>query len=172
MDLTGLYQAAYEQAGDIWVHLPTLRWLAHHHDRVTEFGVRNGASTIALLSGNPTLTSYDIEPCPNHDLIAAAAPGWTFHQESTLEAVIDETDLLFIDTLHTYEQLSAELDRHAGKVTATIALHDVHVTEVGPENDADGMKQAVQEFVERGGWEIVFDTPWCNGFTVLCRYPS
>ncbi len=171
MDLTELYNAAYEQAGDIWVHLPSLRWLAGKHDRVTEFGVRDGASTIALLSGNPVLESYDVNRSQNHELIASVAPYWCFHQESTLTADIAETDLLFIDTLHTYDQLSAELERHADKVTNTIALHDVHVTEEGPENDADGMKRAVQEFVEKGGWEIVFDTPWCNGFTVLCRYP-
>jgi predicted O-methyltransferase YrrM len=169
MTLAEMFDVAVVKADDIWVHMPALRWLARQHERVTEFGVRNGASTIALLNGNPKVVSYDVERSANHDWIVRAAPEWVFHQQSTLEAVIGETDLLFVDTVHTYDQLSAELARHAGRVSRTIALHDVHVTAEGPENDADGMRRAVQEFCQAGGWEIVFDTPWCNGFTVICR---
>ena len=37
---------------------------------------------------------------------------------------IEETDLLFIDTLHTYDQLAAELARHGMKARRWIVLHD------------------------------------------------
>lgn len=164
-----LYRDALLVGDDIRNHLPTLKWLAARHGRVTEFGVRAGCSTIALLSGNPNVISYDIERSPNHDLIASEWPGWDFRLESTLDADIAETDMLFIDTVHTYPQLAAELALHADKVTGIICLHDTYVTEPGPVNDAGGMRRAVSEFIDQEGWHIVFDTPWSNGFTVLSR---
>ncbi len=164
-----MYEQAIAQAEDIRLHLPRLRWLASIHTRVTEFGVRQGASTIALLEGNPTLTSYDIAPCENEKWIIEAYPSWRFIRGNTLEVEIAPTDFLFIDTLHVYEQLSAELERHSKFVSKTIALHDTYCTVPGPENDSKGMWRAIDEFTARGEWEVVFDEPECNGLTVLGR---
>lgn len=60
-----------------------------------------------------------------------------FIQASTLDIEIDETDLLFIDTQHTYAQLIAELRKHHSKVRRWIALHDTMIFgEVGDLGDA------------------------------------
>ncbi len=37
---------------------------------------------------------------------------------------IEQTDMLFIDTLHTYNQLSKELRKHEKNVNKWIILHD------------------------------------------------
>ena len=163
MAIEDLYQFAAGHATDIVFHLPRLRWLASLHGRVTEFGVRQGVSTIAMLAGNPNVISYDVDLCDNEGFIRAECPNWTFIQGSTLEVEIDETDMLFIDTVHTYDQLSAELERHAHKVTRTIVLHDTYGVDV--DTDVRGMWRAIDE----SGWRVVFDEPECNGLTVLCE---
>ena len=162
MGVEEMYWAASADPSDIGLHLPRLRWLASLHDRVTEFGVRQGRSTVALLAGNPYLTSYDIVPTSSQ-FIETECPGWTFILGSTLEVDIDETDMLFIDTVHTYDQLHGELERHADKVRQTIVLHDTYGTD--SETDVKGMWRAIRE----SGWRVLFDVPECNGLTVLGR---
>lgn len=158
-------------SSDIALHLPLLTWLAATHRRVTEFGVRRGESTRALLAGNPNVVSYDIDDCST----AVDAPGWKFIQADTLTVDIDETDFLFTDTVHNYEHVSAELARHGDKVTSTIAVHDTHVVPGRRKidrpdlNDGAGTHRAVVEFADLFGWTVVFDTGLCNGLTVLRR---
>jgi len=50
---------------------------------------------------------------------------WKFIQGDTRDIDIEETDLLFIDTLHNASMIKAELDRHHMKVKKYIAFHDV-----------------------------------------------
>ncbi len=114
---------------DICEHLLVLKELACEVKHVTEFGVRSGNSTRAfLLAQAPTLRSYDIEL--DATVIAffeqAKQAGFDaiYEQADTLTLEIDATDLLFIDTWHTYQQLSQELQRHAKKVKKYIVLHD------------------------------------------------
>lgn len=123
-------QLAADTTCDIGEHLETLKSYAAKCDRVVEFGVRTGNSTLALLAGQPvTLISYDIEPFTgeNFDLIMNAEDNFTefyFEQASTLDITIEECDLLFIDTEHVYKQLRAELERHGNKARKWIAMHD------------------------------------------------
>ena len=171
--LDDLYERYVAGDNDIADHLPVLRWLASTHPRVTEFGVRTGRSTVALLMGNPNVISYDIEPRPESWQFASVASGWRFVEGSSIHVTIDETDLLFIDTVHNYDHLTTELERHHGNVTSTIALHDTHVEgRRGGHNDGVGMRQAVAAFLEaHPEWRQIMDTSACNGLTILARLP-
>jgi hypothetical protein len=100
-------------------------------------GVREVVSTWAFLTGlslngkteRPTLQSYDVYTSANiNEALWAANENnilMEFHCMDVLKADIQETDLLFIDTLHTYTQLKQELAMHAHKVRKYIIFHDV-----------------------------------------------
>ena len=68
MNLADDYKDRLGRNSDMAAHLPTLALLATRCKHVTEFGVRLGHSTIALLQGlaergeHGCLTSYDIAP--------------------------------------------------------------------------------------------------------------
>lgn len=121
-------------SSDINEHLPTLRDYAAKCDTVTEMGVRWIVSTWAFLEGKPKrLTSYDIQHPAAYGgdigVVQAAARNagiaFNFHQADVLELEsIAPTDLLFIDTLHTYGQLNLELEKFSAYVGKYIILHD------------------------------------------------
>src|SRR5262245_40291519 len=97
-----------------------------------EMGTRAEASTAAWLFARPDrLVCYEMVRYPQVDRLEKLA-GRTrvvFHQADVLQKEIEETDLLFIDTWHVYEQLREELRRHADKVRRYIVLH--HITTFG-----------------------------------------
>ena len=175
-DLEAAYERLCQTPSDIHEHLPTLRRYAEQCDHITEFGVRWVVSTIAFLTARKRLVSYDVASHPNIEacLMTAGRAGlaWRFVQASTLEVEIEETDLLFVDTLHTYRQLSQELDLHHGKVRRWILLHDTTTFgEAGEDAMRPGLWRAVQEHIERHGdeWELVHRYQNNNGLTVLGR---
>lgn len=174
--------AAYHETAaaptDTQAHLPTLRALASRHDRVVEFGVRQVVTTFALLAGRPkSLLSVDIEPPPlsrlmiAEDLAEAEGIDFKFRLASTLDIPPVACDFLFIDTLHTYTQLKAELARHADGVTKTIAFHDtVTFGEVGMDGTSPGLVAAIDEYLaEHPDWSVVWHDVKCNGLTVIER---
>jgi len=171
MELEELYQERCEQTTDINEHLPLLRSLAAQVDHVTEFGVREGNSTIAFAVARPQmLISYDINPIPFLLEALLAHTGFRFIRANVLNVQIEPTDLLFIDTYHSCEQLRFELARHADKVRRFIVLHDTEAFgETGEDGNKPGLAGAVKEFVEQGVWQIHSELKNNNGLTVLAR---
>ena len=123
----------YERRGtDISEHLRTLGRLAEGCGHVTELGVRWVCSSFGLMLGRPNvLLSIDVNPV-NPEMLAeltriAAGQGTEFRfvQDNVLTTnEINETDLLFIDTVHSYKQLKTELYLHSSKVKKYIIMHD------------------------------------------------
>ena len=174
MNLEQLYSYLRESPSDINEHLPTLRDLASQVDSVTEFGTRHGVSTVALLAGQPKkLTCYDIDPKWddwNEILKLRGNTSLSFNAQSTLKVKMEPTDFLFIDTLHTYDQLIEELRLHSGKVSKYIALHDtVTFAHVGEDPTKGGLWDAVSEFIFDGDFEVKYHYQNNNGLTVLQR---
>lgn len=155
---------------DINEHLPILKLYAKKSDIIYELGVRSIVSTWALLAGRPKkMVSVDIyHPSyygariePVYEACQEEGIDFTFVQISSLDLEIEETDLLFIDTIHTYEQVTAELNRHASKTKKFILLHDTELPE---------MKKAVLDFVDANKeWHIEEMKENNNGLTVLKR---
>lgn len=172
--LASLFREACLRPSDIHEHLWILNALAALVPHVTEMGSRSGVSTTALLSARPKkLVCYDLYQSQEiaHLMTLAPPTEMVFRQESTLEAVIEPTSLLLIDTLHTFDQLSVELERHAAHVLHFIALHDT--TTFGDAGEAPGhvgLWPAVMEYLgEHREWQIAERLQNNNGLTILER---
>jgi len=183
-------------SSDINEHLTTLKYYASHSNTVVEMGVRWIVSTWALLSARPhSLTSIDIvHPSTfgaNLDEVYEAAKEvdveYEFIQSSSLDINLEPTDLLFIDTWHTYNQLLGELNRHYDKVLKWIILHDTtlfgtidepaydrelatNYSISSDQNQKMGLWPAVEDFLaNRPEWKVEYRWHHCNGLTVLSR---
>ena len=154
---------------DINEHLPTLRRYASECNHVTEMGTRFAVSTHALLIGKPNkvvaidLNKHFYEPYENDVEIFAESCGveYEFIEGDDLKMDIEQTDMLFIDTLHTYNQLSKELRKHEKSVNKWIILHD---TITFGERDEDFYRNgkineevSTQEVTKRGLYTALTD---------------
>lgn len=175
--LINIFNRSRSIAGDINEHMLRLAQLARQCEHVTEFGVRTGMSTYSFLHGlsnKPAakLRSYDLHDFFNvYGISSQLAIDWTFQQGSTLDApTIEPTDLLFIDTLHTYAQVKGELEKHGNQARKYIVFHDTVAFGVLGEDNGTGINLAIQEFLrENDHWQIVEHYENCNGLTVLAR---
>lgn len=160
---------------DIIEHLDYLTELAKGCEHVTEMGFRVGTSFSAFLAANPKkLVTYDIVIPDGLPEMFQAIRGDTeleFHQKSTLEVEIEPTDLLFVDTLHVYQQLKKELALHGNKARKYLAFHDtVSYGEQGEDKTKPGLLAAIKEFlVSNSGWIIKDHRQNNNGLMVLER---
>jgi hypothetical protein len=178
MNLEAEYEALCQAQSDITDALPVLRLYASKVKHVTEFGIRTAVSTTALLAAQPdTLISYDIGlniPRLEHLHSLRGRTNFIYHQGDTRVINIEATDLLFIDTLHTYGQLQTELSRHAGKVIQYLIFHDTagfrFRDEIETATEKKGLWPAIEEMMARERcWEIVFELQSGFGLTVLKR---
>ena len=173
---------------DINEHIQTILEYAKKCDHITEMGVRGIISTWGWLAGNPKkLIAYDIQDPSTwgssirdvEDTAKSIGTNFKFHLANVLDIDIEETDLLFIDTWHSYKQLTAELKLHASKVRKYICFHD---TTSYAENDETsyeiwgsewkaegiGIWRAIEEFLESNPeWELDIRFTNNNGFTII-----
>ncbi len=176
---------------DINEHLETLYQYSKECEHITEMGVRGACSTWAFLWSNPKkMISYDImktnEVYEVEDITKECGYNFNFVESDVLKIEIEPTDLLFIDTLHTYTQLSNELNLHSKKVNKYIILHDTvsfgyrdeviyeHASDIIKEKDRskEGLNPAIDDFLktEPGQDWFVFKTYLNNnGLTILKR---
>lgn len=165
---------------DINEHLPTLKRYTQQCETVTEMGVRWIVSTYAFMMGDPKkLISIDIKH-PNEydgnlneviDIAKENNIDFKFVLGDTREIEIEETDLLFIDTWHVYEQLKIELEKHAPKAKKYIIMHDTTLFEHNGEGQGYiGLWPAVEEFLAANSqWVIHERYTNNNGLTILKR---
>ena len=175
-DLTNRITGKAGEHWDIYQHLPTLAHIAQSCESIVEFGVRTGNSTCAFLYGletgkGGTLHSFDLNATSLNPPVLEKTK-WKFTQANTAQlADIPECDVLFIDTLHTAEQVNAEL-RHANRVKRFILLHDTVTFGDFGEGDRNklGITSAIYDFLaENRGWRVVHHYPNNNGLLVLGR---
>lgn len=174
--LEDMYQYICTLNYDTKEHLPTLRKYAQECSHITEFGTRFVVSTYGLLAGKPKrLLTYDLTPDPAIWRAAALAKENNielgFVEKNVLEADIEPTDLLFIDTLHDYGQLKRELELHSSKVKKYIICHDTETYGYKDQSGAGpGLMQAINEFLAANtAWKIKERYTNCNGLLVLER---
>ncbi len=168
------FDAVFHTASDINEHLLRLYQLAGQCKHVTEFGTREGNSTVAFLFAQPeTLVCYDTDHKEWVTELLRTLAGQTaieFNHSDVLHVEIAPTDLLFIDTQHTYAQLSQELALHADKSRHWIVLHDTTTFGQTGEDGGKGLWPAVQEFLAaQPQWKLAERHENNNGLTVLER---
>jgi hypothetical protein len=183
------YESNCLNKSDINEHLPTIYEYGKKCSHVTEMGVRWISSTWALLFSSPKkIISYDIVRHPKINEVISLCKEYnidfTFHEKDVLKENIEETELLFIDTLHTYQQLISELRIHSIKVSKYIILHDTvtyaridekiynHASEIikNSKSEKRGLMTAVEDFLDSDiGSNWIIDKHFINnnGLTIL-----
>ena len=125
-DFAAEYTTRCAQSSDISLHLPFLHDSARDAT-VIELGVRTGNSTAAFLAAGADVWSVDTEgpavPAEWHE-----DPRWQFLCGDDLSAEIlaalpAKVDVVFIDTVHTYDHTLAELRAYAPRASLVL-LHD------------------------------------------------
>lgn len=176
-----------ETISDIREHLFTLMGYALDCEHITEMGVRSVVSTWAFLAANPKrLVSIDIEYTPNiEEALTLAKENNTdmvFLTQDTIDPnfEIEETDLLFIDTLHTYKQMKAELFQHGNKARKYLIFHDT--TTFGNSDEPNsvesknffgpqGLRPAIEEFTSKNPhWKLCNLYENNNGLAIFRRH--
>ena len=175
---------------DINEHLPILKKYAEQCEVVSEMGVRYACSTWAFIESRPKkLICYDIDYSPfqpSEVYIRKICDNYNikfdFILSDSLKVDIYKTDLLFIDTLHTYNQLYCELKKHSNNVNKWIILHDTtfygerdefiydHASDLvkGKKCNKIGLNDAINDFIiESKNWIIKEVYINNNGLTVL-----
>jgi len=180
-DINEIYENYCLKPGDINEHLPLLKEYALKCSHVTEMGVRYIVSTWAFVAAKPKkIISIDkIHPIKfnagyQFDILLNECKknniNFIFYEKDTNKIEIEETDLLFIDTLHNYEQLKNELKLHSSKVKKYICFHDVETygkrDEIG---NGKGILLAIEEFLLNNinKWKIVEHKKNNNGLMIL-----
>lgn len=187
MDINEKFNQLCNTPSDINEHLPILKKYASKCDTVVELGVRWVVSTFAFLAAKPSkLISVDIthpaewggQDSFNEAVNLSTELGidFEFLQKSSLDIVLPQHDLLFIDTWHCYRQLLSELNMHHTNVNKYIILHDTTLFEYVDETaygesgvgNEIGLWPAVEKFLsENNQWSIKERNTNNNGLTVL-----
>lgn len=186
------YEKICNISSDINEHLPTLKRYASECKTVTEMGVRFACSTWAFLEARPEkLNCYDINYeffRPSEYLLNKMSELYNVEFEfitaDSLKTDIENTDLLFIDTLHRYEQLIGELNKHHKNINKYIILHDTtlfehrdeelyeHASDIVKNTNSDkkGLSVAISDFLSNNkNWQVKEVYTNCNGLTILER---
>lgn len=191
LDLEQIVNKIHEHPSDINEHIPTLINYGSECEHITEMGVRAITSTWAFLGSAPNkLISYDIEDPSkwgadiNHvyEVAKHYNLNYQFIKQNVLKIDIEETDLLFLDTWHAYDQLKAELELHSPKTRKYIIMHDTTSYEFkdepltsenaweGDKSSGKGLWAAIQEFLDSTNeWILHERFTNNNGLTILKR---
>lgn len=156
---------------DLDQHMPKLKELAEKVSSVTEFSGRR-ESAIALLAGLPkTFISYNGEP----DALLKRLEGLPLEGtdfkllDPSFPDGIEDTDLLFLDTEHTFDRLLGELLKFGSKSTKRfIVMHDTQIHGERGSDGGKGLLEAVSVFLtEFPEWSVISHTVEQYGLTVL-----
>ena len=183
--------------GNLEPFVEILHLIAEKCNTVTEFGTGSFSSSVIFMT-TPGFTgkhfiTYDFRKLAVPEQVTALSQilhvNYTSRQGNTLKIEIEPTDLLFIDTQHTYTQLINELRLHSPKVRKYIACHDTvlyrHIGE-GINEDLDyhicphlatkGLGDAINDFLDedekinkKPTWKIIYDSSIQTGLTILER---
>jgi hypothetical protein len=179
----------YSTPSDINEHIPTILKYGNECNHITEMGVRGIISTWGWLASTPDkLICYDLHN-PNrwggnlqdvYDTAKELQVDFTFIEADVLTIQIEPTDLLFIDTWHTYDQLSKELEIHSKNVKKYIAFHDTtsfeYINEstssehawTGALSEKQGVWRAIEDFLNTTDeWILEKRFTNNNGFTII-----
>ena len=198
-ELKQKYEFSCTNPSDINEHLPVLRSLAMECSSVVEIGLRGMVSSWGILQGlaenlssSRSYLGIDIAPHQPEMLNSAKqlakenGIAFSFWQANDMNVNFESTEMLFIDSLHTYCHLTYELEKFSSNVSKYIAMHDTsapwgniddadyhgNYTEYPPEYDRTkrGLWPAVEDFLERHPeWSLYERRLNNHGFTILRR---
>lgn len=179
MSLELIYDRNLNARAAMSLHMPLLRALASQCESAVEFGVNHGCSTSALLMGCRKVQSFDIKRTKQVAELEKVAPHWRFYEEDSLTCVCaSHPGMILFDSLHTFDQLAGELNRHAGKAERFLVFHDtVTFGEHGcldnsgkPDPHVPGIRAAIDAFqATHPEWRTMLHVVDSHGLLVLRR---
>jgi GT2 family glycosyltransferase len=155
-------------------YMPIIKQYLDDIDDAVVFGVKNGESTIIMLSSNiKKLTTYGSKRFKlAHSLKELATEtDFNYIRQNTLEANINEVDLLFLDSYRSYDWIKSELAKHADKAKKYIFIHGTKLFDkIGEDGRRPGITAAIDEFINtKDSWAIEKKYDAANGLTILKR---
>lgn len=187
--IEAIYNERCVEISDINEHLPILYKLALECESIAEFGVRSVVSSFAFAHARPKeLICIDIEQHPNVDaflnLCIEENVNAKFFISDSRKFEMKPVDMIFIDTLHTYGQLKAELQHLGNMAQKYLVFHDTitygHTDEqyvysnitntVDNHSNKTGLVPAIKEFLDTNShWKEMCTYNNNNGLTILQR---
>ena len=187
IDIDTEYDLVCKCKTDINEHLPTLRKYAEECNHITELGTRYGNSTVAFMmackDSDKTFIAYDPQWNDKIDYLKLIALESDInfemniklpYNEDKTESIIEETDLLFIDTNHHCEECNLEMKLHSDRARKYIIFHDTtSFWEKGQgfDNGGCGLKECIEPFLADPNckWKIKERFFNNNGLMILER---
>ncbi len=174
VDYENEYRQACLSASDMQEHISWISELTLECNHATELGVGSAQSTRGFLRQDIEMHSYDIHIYPEtqtyFDAAKAGGRNVTLHVEDTRTTTIAPTDIMLVDSYHSYEQVKIELDLHASKVRKYILFHDTTLFGDVGQGGEKGVWPAVEEFLDtHPEWQLVERRTNCNGMTLIKR---
>lgn len=165
---------------DLNEHLLTLRDYARDADRYCEVSNRIESAVAAIASGCKRLELHNTELNRGLNEVVNMAtgedketddPALFIEFDSRPSVAVDgikDCDVLFIDSVHTYQMLIDELRKYAGSVSRYIIMHDTQVHGKTGEDGGPGLLPALREFMrEFPEWSVINHTNTQHGLTVI-----
>lgn len=179
-NLEELYKNVCNTVSDAFRHLPTICELVQKCDHVTELGLNSPGIGVAVLAGLPKkYCAYAANEHYHEQALKRLMPikpqqtVLSIEKKCSLEAVIDITDMLIIDTYHSAKRLEHELLVHSGKVRKYLCIMSTYAfASRGEDGHSPGLSQVILDFLNADPqWRIVHQVTYNNGMTVLERAP-
>lgn len=167
-----LYEKAVNTPSDINEHSGVLKELASRCGHVTEFGMRSGVSTVALLAGQPNkFVTYTPKDKVIEALKSRAGKTEFVHKDgNSLNGDIEQTDMVFLDTVHTAQHFYNELIHLAPKVNRYIVRHDTQIFGERGDNGSPGLLAGLREFLKvNREWTVVDHYENNHGLVVISK---
>jgi len=175
---------------DLDEHLDLMAMWSDQVDHVTEFSERR-ESAVGLLAGKPLkFVSYNLENdllltqggellqalVRENDQRVVDGDGGRITEmvqipgSSLTVPPIEETDLLFLDTLHNGSRLWSELVLHGPQVRRAIMIHDTASYGEKGDDGSHGLNEALRKWLaENPEWFIAYYKPHQYGMTVISK---
>jgi hypothetical protein len=158
---------------DLDEHLEFLRDLASDCNHITEISKRK-ESFVAFAASKPkTLISHNLEPHSLMDYLGLILPDTNIVRTSydtTEVEEIEKTDLLFIDTRHTYDTMTDELRKHSSSVKRYIVCRGTSTSGERGEDGRRGIMVALRDFMDQNPeWSVITHRTNQYGMTVIGR---
>lgn len=134
-------------------------------------GIGKGDGAFALLLG--CQRHYSVDPNPSRDTLNFlndyfGVKSLSVSQATDLPIDIEEFDVLFVDSIHTADNVERELKTHSHKVNKYIIFHDTTIFGETGEDGGEGIKKPIYEFLNNNQeWKIIYEVNHNNGLIIL-----
>jgi hypothetical protein len=168
------FKEALTTPSDFHEHVATLRSFAEKCQHVTEFCEWGKPARVSLAAGCPgNFISYASVKRPEWPMLKRLL-GDRFNTglcPPNGPPIIDETDMLFVDTKHhSHQETYPLLEAHHLKVRRYMAIHTTEVYGEAAADGTPGVMHSVRLFVRtHPEWKVVHYTKENNGFIVLSK---